>query len=250
MGTEPGPGNAFLIMNDNDDKTMLEIEQGTSVQVKEGIVNPDDESINIGGWQGWVLDTWRNKQDETMVKLQWDSLVLEELPENYIIDSEKKGLSWDKMILKTNEVKLTEPRDTENEVQKTYRELHKKYHWYGLKKQGERIKHILEDVNESDKDACLRRWKEHLENILEFPVEAIIDQTIGLKNDVSSRDSVVGDSVRIRKIVCDDDWHRLIVRISSENEYTQMLLINLRINDEKPAASMGVSDYRTWEANS
>ena len=94
--------------------------EGDSVVVKPGIVDPDF-GIEIGGWQGRVLGIEPGGGDTVLIC--WDSITLKNMSSSVIEQSEEQGLDWTKMYLEAQEVELTSPRDTEEDVVQAIEEL-------------------------------------------------------------------------------------------------------------------------------
>jgi hypothetical protein len=67
---------------------------GDSVQVREGMLCPDDEPVDISGWQGRIFEI-----DDNLVGIRWDSITLEQLPLEYIKASEAEDLAWTEIHL-------------------------------------------------------------------------------------------------------------------------------------------------------
>jgi hypothetical protein len=62
-----------------------------SVVVKDGIMCPDMESLSIAGWQGRVSEISDEDKEGILVEIEWDSITLRALTEDYIRQSEEEG---------------------------------------------------------------------------------------------------------------------------------------------------------------
>lgn len=76
-----------------------EIRIGADVKVKEGIMCPDMEGLEIGGWQGKIIEIVDN-----LVCIEWDDKTLDDMPNYFIEQSEEEGLEHKLMYLYINEV--------------------------------------------------------------------------------------------------------------------------------------------------
>ena len=110
--------NLSVRISKNVDDELVHV--GDSVVVKPGVADPD-MGDDLGGWQGRV--TWVGEnEDGFMVDIVWDSRTLRAIPPRVIRHCERKGLDWQLMMLRRDEVSLTSPRDTPAEVEKARRE--------------------------------------------------------------------------------------------------------------------------------
>jgi hypothetical protein len=95
---------------------------GDSVVVKSG-VRDIDLDYDMSGWQGWVIDIEVIEGRPPLVTLVWDSITLNSLPRRFIEISELQNMSWAEYNLFINEVELTEPRDTLEDVDDAIQDL-------------------------------------------------------------------------------------------------------------------------------
>ena len=91
---------------------------GDSVRVKAGVIDPD-LSFDIGGWQGRV----REIDGTDTVEIQWDSLTLQAMGIDLVIQCENANLDWRFMTLSQNEVEEVPSRDTEAVVAATVKAI-------------------------------------------------------------------------------------------------------------------------------
>jgi len=95
---------------------------GNSIKVKAGIACPDDESYDISGWQGRILSI-----DEDLFEIEWDSITLSQMPEEFIINSVDEDLDYTTMWLELEEIDISLPRDKKEDVAKKQEEIDAKY---------------------------------------------------------------------------------------------------------------------------
>src|SRR5437867_2579685 len=82
---------------------------GDAVVVNPDVMDPDNPTLSLAGWQGWVTELYPK---EGTLAFKWDSLTLRSIPADYIRECELEGLGWETMILETDEVSPATPRDT------------------------------------------------------------------------------------------------------------------------------------------
>lgn len=147
---------------------------GDFIQVKDGILDPDDEKFDMTGWKGVVrgiLD--EDDLDETLLLLEidWDVDTLNNLPSMFIENSLEEGVYFDKMNLWSNEVFLiTKEQVNLHKVLKTVQEI-----VAGLEAAdfNEEEKHYAVLLASNNIDVCkasLRTYRKYLLDNLEQPV--------------------------------------------------------------------------------
>ena len=62
-----------------------ELKIDDSVKVKNGILCPDMEDLCIGGWQGRISEIAEDDDDNTIVRIEWDSITLKNIPDYYSV---------------------------------------------------------------------------------------------------------------------------------------------------------------------
>ncbi len=212
---------------------------GDSVVVKPGVVDPD-LGIEIGGWEGKIAE--EPGQDD-LVLISWDSVTLRNTPDFVIEQCEEQGLDWTKMYLDTQEVELTSPRDTEEDVAQVIKELEKKRAWSWLGEQGRRIQQVLASADADDEMAALEAWEEYLAGSLTFPFEAEIYEW------QERGPFQAGDRVKVTGIDLVDDLYGIIVDLRRERIKYAFPLCDLEVVAEDSSNHQIVEDYRVWFAN-
>jgi hypothetical protein len=192
---------------------MSELQEGDVVKVKPETTFPGDITIDISDWQGRIQNLTEKDNGKTLITIALDSQTLEQLPEEFIASSERRGLSWDKIRLFADAVQCVQPRDTEKEVQETKQRIWKQYHWYGLGDQGERILKILNKVDLDDRRACLEQWERYLDDCLNYPVASWIC------DDIKLTPNKHGDDVSILEISFQGDLSGIIANVRSSDVY-------------------------------
>lgn len=222
---------------------------GDSVVVKEGVMCPDYEGLSIAGWQGRVaeLEEAVNEEEDApeavSVCLEWDSITLRALPEEYVRQSEVEGLEWEKMWLHADEVELVEPRDRERDARAMYKEIASRHIHSHLGEEGARIQEVLAGVDGDDDLGCMRAWCEHIETVVSFPFDAEI-------SEFQERGPLRGgDQVRVLAISDVDDLYGLIVDVRSGRKKCAFPLCDLEVVDKESPNYQPVKDYCIWFAN-
>ncbi|MBI3923113.1 MAG: hypothetical protein HY318_16960 [Armatimonadetes bacterium] len=226
-----------------------DISVGDSVVVKEGVMCPDYEGLSIAGWQGRVaeLDEVVNEDEEALeagsVCIEWDSITLRALPEEYVRQSEVDGLEWGKMWLHADEVELLQLRDRDQDARAMYKEIASRHSHSHLGEEGSRIQEVLAGVDPDDDLGCMQAWCEHLETVVSFPFDAGISE---FQERGPLRD---GDHVRVLAILDVDDLYGVIVDVKSGRKKCAFPLCDLEVVDKESPNYQPVKDYCIWSAN-
>jgi hypothetical protein len=147
------------------------------------------------------------------------------------------------MYLEAQEVELTTPRDTEEDVAQVIEELQKKHAWSWVGEEGRRIQQVLADVDADDEMATLEAWEDYLEENLTFPFAAEIDEW-------QERGPLqAGDRVKVMGIGLVDDLYGIIVDVRRERGKYAFPLCDLEVVGEDSPNHQIVEDYRVWFAN-
>lgn len=223
----------------------MNLEIGDSVIVKEGIKEPDTEDFELGGWQGRIIEIDIDPNDEniSLITIEWDSLALAQLPEEYIQESEIEGLDWKAMTLYKSDLDKAVSRDNKDKVKKMQDFLSDKYYWASQGEAGHRISKILDGVNLKDEMKCLEKWDNFLGKELSFPVKATVVES---ENDLVIKD---GDSVKIKSLTHIVDMFGIIAKITREGEKYEFPLCDLEVIDTESINYQLIDDYRIWFGN-
>ena len=132
------------------------MKKGESVKVKKNIMSPDYDDLNIGGWQGRITEHY---DDTVMIEL--DSITLDALSENYIINSIVEGLDYYSICLGIDEVELAEPRDSQDDTLLKQRSLNA---MYSVEEEERRILEILKSEDTYVNEDNQKTYFEYLKN--------------------------------------------------------------------------------------
>lgn len=218
-----------------------EFKPGDSVKAKEGVRVPGYEKLCIGGWQGRVTECYQ--EDPPGICIEWDSITLKSMPREYVEECEKDGYGYEEMTLSVGDVLPAEPRDTADDVEEAQHEIAKSVSWIGLGEEGQRIKAVLEGIDEDDEMETFGAWEAHLRRVLGFPFEARV---------ATSKDGWIirqGDRLRVTGIAEVVDTYGVIVDVTRGKERYQFPLCDLEVVDRKSANWQLVKDHAVWFAN-
>ena len=213
---------------------------GDSVVVKNGVKDPDF-GTSIAGWQGRISEV---DLHNNLICIQWDSVTLQNIPEEIIQVCEKDNLSWEVMYLSPKDVEKTEPRDHEDDVQASVQQLSSLYYWFSFGDQGKRIQEVLSRKSGPDtEDDPNILWVEHLQDVLSFPFEAKVAE-------YQERGPLhVGDMVEVVTIAGYDELYGVLVNTRSGVKDYVFPLCDLQAVDEDSPNSQPIMDYVIWFAN-
>ena len=222
----------------------LNLKIGDSVVVRQGVKEPDLEEFELGGWQGRVLeiDTDSDK-DNVLITIEWDSLTLLQMPSDYIEQSEADGFDWSRMVLYDSNLEKSVSRDKKENVKKAKEKLSDKYYLASLGQEGLRISKILHGVDPQNEMECLKKWVEHLDKELTFPIQAIVSE---------SEDNWLiksGDKVLIKALPHIVDLYGVIASIRLNGKKYEFPLCDLKAIDKTLKDFQLIDDYRIWFAN-
>lgn len=85
---------------------MSDLKVGDEVKVKEGVMCPDFEDLDIGGWQGEIIEILNDEDnvDDVLVCIKWNNKTLGNMPRRFIDQGEEEGLDNDVMYLNIEDV--------------------------------------------------------------------------------------------------------------------------------------------------
>src|SRR4051812_50043108 len=87
---------------------------GDSVRVKEGVTDPDS-ALDIGGWEGRILEIGGGPDGEPFVVIAWGSHTLRDVPEWYLEHSETEGFDWEKFVFRAEDIRHARNKDNPGE---------------------------------------------------------------------------------------------------------------------------------------
>jgi len=96
----------------------MKLQLGSPVVVKSDVVDPD-LNIDIGGWQGRVLEI----DDGGTALIRWDSITMREMSKQLLVRCENENLDWELMTLDITDLDHATARDSEADVSLTADQL-------------------------------------------------------------------------------------------------------------------------------
>ncbi|MCE7925820.1 MAG: hypothetical protein DYG98_22445 [Haliscomenobacteraceae bacterium CHB4] len=210
-----------------------------SVKVKPGIMDPDNETTDLGGWQGRITGLDDSDPGEILITIAWDSRTLRDMPREFVEESIREGMDFSEMTLLADEVELTAARDKAQDRNDVIRMLEQENNWADLGEQGKRIQ-AVEDACEHD-FALMDHWFEHLENQVELPVKAryVGDSSANLRH---------GAEILINGFADTDDDYGVIGSAIYQKRRIQVLLCDVQVL-ESSKKNEALEDYIVWFAN-
>jgi len=131
---------------------------GDSIKVKSGVCCPDNDSFDISGWEGRILNI-----DGEYIDIEWDSITLSQMPNEFIQDSIDEGMEFSEMCLGINEVNTSTPRDKKEDVAKMQNKIEK---IFSTDEIDNRISEILKtddlEINELNLDKYYKYLKSNI----------------------------------------------------------------------------------------
>jgi len=221
-------------------QTTEKIKIGDSVKVKKGIKDPDLNKYDMTDWQGRVQSF--DKDDETselLFLIQWDSITLKQLPDEFVTNSVVEGYDFSLMTLGESDVLKTVERDKVFDVQLMKGIIEDAHFWDDYGEQGTRIKSVISHCE--NRFAMIDTWFEHLENNVELPCKVIYngDPTKELRYGAE----IIWDGI------LDSDDHYGVIGCGKLNRK----IVNFPLCDVEPVnitqKNQSLHDYAVWFAN-
>ena len=105
---------------------MKVFKKGQSVKTRADMKDYETGKFEMGNWQGRVVD-FHSDEEGTFVEVQWDSVTLQNMPDEYIEESINEDLDYENFVLDPNDLELCEPRDEEKDVHRVQAEVDSRY---------------------------------------------------------------------------------------------------------------------------
>ena len=213
---------------------------GDAVIVKPGVMDPDEPTRSLAGWQGWVTEIYPK---EGTLLLNWDSLTLRAIPDAQIRACEIEGLAWQTMGLEIAEVSPAPPRDTPAEAEALYEEILSHHRWDHLSDLNPGITDLLGPLGKADELTYLKAWDKHLHQALRFPFEARVEEQL-LRGPVQ-----VGAIVQVLGISELNELYGVLVSVRLGRSSYTLPLCDLEATDCDSPNYQPLNDYVVWFAN-
>jgi hypothetical protein len=217
----------------------IDFKVGDSIVVKQGVLDPDF-GTDLSGWQGRISEIDRQNN---LVSIDWDSVTLKNIPDAVIDECEEDNLNWARMYLEPTEVELTQPQDTEEDVAAIIEQIESQHRWSYLGEEGKGIQAVLAEVDPDDEMAALVAWEEHLQKVLSFPFEAVVDE-------FQERGPLrAGDKVTVQSIVHVEGLYGILVKLKSKRRRYDFPLCDLEATEPNSSNYRFLREYVVWFAN-
>ena len=102
------------------------LKKGISVQTRAGMKDYETGKFDMNGWQGRIVD-FHEDAEGTFVEVQWDSITLLAMPDEYIEESINEDLDYENFVLDPKDLVECEPRDEEKDVHRAQAEIDSRY---------------------------------------------------------------------------------------------------------------------------
>lgn len=99
---------------------------GDSVKINQNVIDEDFENIKIDNCQGRIVEV-EVLGEKDLILVEFDSITLNFFPESYILTAFETAFDYSQIIVSIEDVTLTQPRDTQEDVIKIQEELEQKY---------------------------------------------------------------------------------------------------------------------------
>jgi tetratricopeptide (TPR) repeat protein len=212
---------------------------GDTVQVRQGVKDPDDESVDLDGWQGEIIEIVE-EQGEVLVLVAWDAETLVQIPPASIEASMGEGYDCSAMYLTEEVLTPAKPRSVEEDRQLVIERLEREHAWGYLGAQGIRIREVLQGVDWDDEQAVHRAWDSHLRKVLELPFEAEVTEEL----DIVALE--IDDVVKVISFAPFDDDEGVMVMVEKDNWQGVVPLLDLEPTDPQSSNYRHVDDYLVW----
>lgn len=215
----------------------MQFKVNDSVKVKKGVRCPDRETLDIGNWQGRIIEA---NEGEDVVNIQWDSLTLEQMPLDYIQASEEEGLGWTEMCLSVDELEPASPRDSAKKARQVREQMESKFGWLGMGKEGQRVFMVVANADPGEEFTV---WEIYLGRTLVFPFDAKVSEP------PDHGPLKYGDAVQVTSLADTDDRYGILVHILHDGKDLVFPLCDLTPVDKKSPNYTPVQDYSFWYTN-
>jgi len=230
---------------------------GESVRVKSGICCPDNESFDLSGWEGRIFNI-----DEELIQIEWDSITLSKMPNNFIQNSIDEGAEYISMWLELNEVEVTTPRDGKEEVERIQDKIDRSF---SIDELDNRLSTILITDDIEVNEVNLKNYYKYLKSNIKKPcvltgMEDFSWEEPYLLGGWDKREyeelKKVNPSYTDHFDFIDfeneiDDSIGLMVKVKrkSDNKKFSLLLWDLKVVDKHSKNYHLISDYSSWMTN-
>ena len=233
------------------------MKKGDSVKVKKGVMSPDYEDLKIEGWQGRITEL-----DNDTVTIELDSISLDGLSKEYIIDSIVEEVDFEYICLGRDEIEIVKPRDSQNDTLIKQKEINAKF---SQDEEENRISDILKSDDTSVNTKNQKIYLEYLINKIQKPclltgMEDFEWEEPYLFGGWSQKEYAklkltqpsYTDQFELLGFVDElNVWKGILVKVKrvADNKEFVLPLWDLKVMDDKSPNYLLVSDYSSWMTN-
>jgi len=233
------------------------MKKGDSVKVKKGVMSPDYEDLKIEGWQGRITEL-----DNDTVTIELDSISLDCLSKEYIIDSIVEDVDYRYICLEIDEIEIVKPRDNQNDTLIKQKEIDAKF---SQDEEEKRISDILKSDDTSVNNKNQKTYFEYLKKKIQKPclltgMEDFDWEEPYLLGGWSQKEYAklkltqpsYTDQFELLGFVDElEEWKGILVKIKrvADNKKFVLPLWDLKVIDDKSPNYLLVSDYSSWMTN-
>ena len=219
----------------------MKYKRGDCVVVKEGVLEPEHEEMSISGWQGRVTMAFEFEERD-MLEIEWDSITLQNLPDDYLLEGEREGLEWSKIWLYPEDVEPTEPRDQIADCRRVQTEIASRPVMLYPEASLGLIEEVLAGIDGEDPMACVQAWHDYLTLTLKFPFEARASE------EPTGGPIRLGDLVEVICIRRIESDYGILVQVRHRRHDYLLPLTALEVSDSTVPNFGPVRDYNVWSA--
>lgn len=233
------------------------MKKGDSVKVKKGVMSPDYEDLKIEGWQGRITEL-----DNDTVTIELDSITLDGLSKEYIIDSIVEEADYKYICLEIDELELVKPRDNQNDTLIKQKEIKSKF---SQDDEEERISEILKSEDISVNRKKQKKYIKYLKNTIQKPCLLTGMQDFEWEEPylfggwsqkeyakLKLTQPSYNDQFELLGFVDEVNvWKGILVKVKrvADNKEFVLPLWDLKVIDDKSPNYLLVSDYSSWMTN-
>jgi hypothetical protein len=234
-----GPEDIALELED-DIAAHIPFKRQDSVLIKAGTTEPGKPHNQLDNWQGRIIDFMRSKDGNIMALVEWDSITLEQMRDEYIEEHSDQAWEWEALVIDSQNLVPAQPRDSYFRVERMQARLASRFFWPYITDGGARIANILKNVDPDNERSVLTVWEENLAKSLTFPFEACLERPN------QTQDLQKGDFVTVQCLSTIDPLNGIQARVKYKSKTVDVPFSNLIVLNETSTNFQVIEDYKLW----